>query len=446
MSISTPISFTGISKFSENFQTLLERSFTVANLPVQNLQTEQAVQLAKQQELGNLASDVRALRDAFSALGVRAAQGAIAASSTDSSVATIAFTGSPSAIAFDLIVTSAAAAAQETSTAGVADSAAETLAEDGLFTLTVGGQATPIDLTLPGRQNTLQGLRDHINSSGLGVQATIINTSSDPQSPEYHLTLTANDTGAATLSLTNSEDQELLTQVNQGSDAVFTVNGVQATNSGNTIVDFAPGLTLTIVGSGTATVAARADIAGLSGALSAVAAQYNAVVSRVVSHIGDDAGVLSGDALIRETQSALRELTGRLGDGAVFSMADLGLELDDKGILSFDPTKFNNTAANDFAGVLHFLGDTTSGFAGAAYQRLNNLADPVSGQIQTAVRFLRESDKTLQAQVAAAKERVDLLMKNLEERFAAADVLLAELESQQDLLTRLFEPADKDND
>lgn len=446
MSISTPISFTGISKFSENFQTLLERSFTVSNLPVKNLQTEQAVQLAKQQELGNLASDVRALRDAFSALGVRAAQGAIAASSTDSSVATIAVTGSPSAIAFDLNVTSAAAAAQETSTAGVADSAVETLAEDGLFTLTVGGQISAIDLTLPGRQNTLQGLRDHINSSGLGVQATIINTSSDPQSPEYHLTLTANDTGAATLSLTNSEGQRLLTQVNQGSDAVFTVNGVQATNSGNTIVDFAPGLTLTIVGAGMAIVAARADITGLSGALSAVAAQYNAVVSRVVSHIGDDAGVLSGDALIRETQSALRELTGRLGDGAVFSMADLGLELDDKGTLSFDPTKFNNTAANDFAGVLHFLGDTTSGFAGAAYQRLNNLADPVSGQIQTAVRFLRESDKTLQAQVAAAKERVDLLMKNLEERFAAADVLLAELESQQDLLTRLFEPADKDND
>ena len=99
MSIAAPISFTGISKFSENFQVLLERSFTVANLPVQNLQTEQAVQLAKQQELGNLASDVRALRDAFSALGVRAAQGAIAASSTGPSVATVAVTGTASAIA-----------------------------------------------------------------------------------------------------------------------------------------------------------------------------------------------------------------------------------------------------------------------------------------------------------------------------------------------------------
>ncbi len=446
MSIAAPISFTGISKFSENFQTLLERSFTVANLPVQNLQTEQAVQLAKQQELGNLASDVRALRDAFSALGVRAAQGAIAASSTDPSVATMAVTSTASAIAFDLDVASAATAAQEISTVGISDLTAETLAEDGLFTLTVGGQITVIDLSQPGRQNTLQGLRDHINSSGLGVQATIINTSSDPQASEYHLTLTADDTGRAPLSLTNSEDQELLTQVNQGSDAVFTVNGFEVTNSGNTIVDFSPGLTLTIVGTGTATIAAKADIAGLSSALTSVAAQYNAVFSRVVSHIGDDAGILSGETLIRETQSALRELTGRLGDGSVFSMADLGLELNDQGVLSFDPAKFSKTAANDFAGVLYFLGDTTSGFAGAAYQRLNNLSDPMNGQIQTAVQFLRESDKTLQAQIAAAQERVDLWMKNLEERFAAADVLLAELESQQDLLTRLFEPTDKNND
>ncbi|MDA0205934.1 MAG: flagellar filament capping protein FliD [Acidobacteria bacterium] len=445
MSAGIPVSFVGVSKFSENFQVLLERSFTVANLPVKNLQTEQTIQLAKQQEFGNLAADVRALRDAFATLGVRAAQGAIAASSSDSSVATVVLTGTPGAISFDLDVTSAAASAQETSTSSVADSAVDTLAADGIFTLTVGSQVTAIDLTQPGLDNTLEGLRDHINSSGLGVQATIINTSSDLKNPEYHLTLTANDTGATTLSLTDSGAQELLTQVNQGTDAVFTVNGVAVTNSGNTIVDFAPGLSLTIVDAGTVTVAAKADITSLSSALSAVATQYNAVVSRVVSHIGDGAGVLSGDSLIRETQSALRELTGRLGDGSVFSMADLGLELDDQGALGFDAAKFSTIAGSDFVGVLHFLGDTTSGFAGAAHTRLSNLSDPVTGHIQTAIQFLRESDKNLQAQIEKAQERVDLLIKNLEDRFAAADVLLAALESQQDLLTQLFQPINNNN-
>ena len=226
MSIPVPISFTGISKFSENFQVLLERSFLVANLPVQRLQSDQVLLVSKQQELGNLAADVQGLRDVFSKLGISAAQGAITANSTDTSVATIVATGTPGEISFDLEVTSAAAAAQETTLASVADSTADTLAADGIFTLTVGTEVTAIDLTQPGSVNTLEGLRDHINSSDLGVQATILNTSSDAENPKYHLTLTATDTGTTTLSLTDSGVQELLTQVNQGTDAVFTVNGV----------------------------------------------------------------------------------------------------------------------------------------------------------------------------------------------------------------------------
>lgn len=444
MSIPAPISFTGISKFSENFQALLERSFLVANLPINNLQTEQTIQLAKQQELGNLASDVQGLREAFSQLSVRAAQGAISASSSDASVALITATGTPGAINFDIHVTSAASAAQETSTASVANASTNTLAVDGLFTLTVGSQVTEIDLTQPGFSNTLDGLRDYINNNDFGVQATIINTSSDAQNPDYHLTLTADDTGATTLSLQTSAAQELLTQLDQGTDAIFTVNGVQVTNAGNTIVDFAPGLTLTIVGSGEAVVSARADVSSLSSALASVAAQYNTVLARLNSHIGEGAGVLSGDSLIRETKAALRELTGKLGEGTIFSMAELGLELDDQGLLNFDPAKFSSTANKDFTGVLAFLGNTTTGFAGTAYQRLSNLSDPVTGQIRTAIKFLQASDKTLQTQIEAAQHRVDLLIKNLEQRFAAADVLLAELESQQSLLTKLFEPKKDD--
>lgn len=439
MSIPAPISFTGISKFSENFQALLERSFLVANLPIQRLQADQVLLVSKQQALGNLAADVQGLRDVFSQLGISAAQGAITASSTDTSVATIVATGTPSEISFDLDVTSAASAAQETTFASVADSTVDTLAADGIFTLTLGTEVTAIDLTQPGSVNTLEGLRDHINSSDLGVQATILNTSSDVENPEYHLTLTATDTGTTTLSLTDSGGQELLTQVNQGTDAVFTVNGVEATNSGNTIVDFAPGLTLTIVGSGSVTVSANPSIASLSSTLSSVVAQYNTVAARVRSHIGKTAGILSGNSLIREAQSALRELTGYLGGGVIYSMADLGLQLNEEGVLTFDAVQFNTAANNRFDDVIEFLGDTTTGFAGIAYQRLTSLAAPVTGQIQTAIEFLQRSDKTIQAEIEDAQTRVDLLMANLEQRFAAADNLLAELESQQDLLTRLFE-------
>ena len=67
------------------------------------------------------------------------------------------------------------------------------------------------------------------------------------------------------------------------------------------------------------------------------------------------------------------------------------------------------------------------------------MADPVTGQIQTASAFLKESDKSLADEILEAQERVDRLMVTLEAKFAAADLLLAQIESQQRLLTAIFE-------
>ena len=67
------------------------------------------------------------------------------------------------------------------------------------------------------------------------------------------------------------------------------------------------------------------------------------------------------------------------------------------------------------------------------------MADPVTGQIQTAIDFLKESDKSLADEILEAQERVDRLMVTLEAKFAAADLLLAQIESQQRLLTAIFE-------
>ena len=64
----------------------------------------------------------------------------------------------------------------------------------------------------------------------------------------------------------------------------------------------------------------------------------------------------------------------------------------------------------------------------------------MSGRIQSAVGFLEESDSRLSEEIAQLEARIDLQIANLEERFGAADTLLAQLEAQQSLLTRLFEP------
>ena len=119
-------------------------------------------------------------------------------------------------------------------------------------------------------------------------------------------------------------------------------------------------------------------------------------------------------------------------------MVELGLELDEKGQLSFDSVVFDTLANADFDAIRTFLGDTTSGFAGNAFRSREGPFRPGGWQIQTAIGFIEESDARLTLQIQSEQERVDLLIANLEQQFAAADVLLSQLESQQTLLTELF--------
>jgi len=654
----SPISFTGLSKFSDDFQTILQRSFTVANLPVQSLQTEQGLLLQRQSALSNLAVDVRNLQESFTGLGLLGARGAATSSSSDTAVATVVAAGTPTLASFVVDVTSAASVAQETALSGLPDTDTTGLTSDGIYKLTLDATTTTIDLltigsgraagttgattptppvsvqvdfsngltgsitaeldsflvasaapstigagdtvsvtfvsqdgsineaittaaltgtedtaavalalntqisansnlagkisfsdeggvlklvvsdtagtgfdftssstgttvsglesggtvgghsaeeiatalnaqvaldqtlvdagvsftaangevklvgdqafdvtvsdsaqgtgfvsglagshSVAGFPNTLAGLVDYFNanSSAVGVSATIINTSSDPDNADYHLTLTANDTGSTTLKLTDGLDADLLTAATQGTDAIFTVNGLAVTNSGNTISNFAPGRTVTIVGPGQTTVSTATDRVGIVDDLRSVVEQYNQVVSRLAESIGKSAGILTGELIVRQAVSTLRDIISYTGSGDIKSFAPLGFELDEKGVRTLDETVFNALDADGLDQAIEFIGDTTSGFAGNAFNLLKSLADPVSSQIQTALDFVLVSDKRLAEQIDVATERVDRLIANLEQQFAAADLLLSGLEAQQRLLTILFDPANNKN-
>ena len=125
--------------------------------------------------------------------------------------------------------------------------------------------------------------------------------------------------------------------------------------------------------------------------------------------------------------------------GTIQSIVEFGLEFDEKGLLSFNTITFNSLTDDQIGDVLTFIGDTSTGFAGLGFSTLKSLADPVTGQIQATISILSESDQAIQVQIDAATERVDRLIQTLELEFAAADLLVSQLESQQGLLTSLFD-------
>ena len=146
---------------------------------------------------------------------------------------------------------------------------------------------------------------------------------------------------------------------------------------------------------------------------------------------------MSGDIIVRQAQSLLRSISSYAGSGEVRSIADLGLELSSEGLMSFNSLRFTQTSGN-FQAVREFLGSTTTGFSGTVRRALVDFADPATGQIRRAVSFIRESDASLSAQIVRLQERIDQQMAQMEAQFAAADTLLSQLESQQNLLTQLF--------
>jgi flagellar hook-associated protein 2 len=289
--------------------------------------------------------------------------------------------------------------------------------------------------------DTLQGLHDFINSKSveLGIKATLINTSSDPATPAYRLTLTASETGQNTLRLQDSAAADLLTSNNQGSNAVFEVNGVAVNNSTNTIKDFIPGLDLTITGPGQATVSTATDVADVSSALAEFVEAYNTAAVAVQAQVGKNAGVLSGSVEIRQAQQTLRQITSFFSSEGLSSLREIGLDLQKTGQLEFKAFTFQLLEPEQLQGALEYIGNLGSGFVGNATKLLNNLTSSSSGQIQTAIDFLDESDDKLSGQIREAQDRLDRMILTLEQRFSAADLLLSQLESQQDLLTSFLD-------
>lgn len=657
----SPLTFTGVSQFSDDLQKILDRAVKIASLPIQRLQLDQANLLSQKKALGDLEGVVSDLTSSLSSLGILGATGAIAASTSNASVATVRVTGTPEALNYTLSVTSAATAAQASTALALADNDTTAPRANGLYKLTVGsnvddfdlratgsgrtagttGSATPsppasvtvtfanglsgsitanlnsffvgasdvsgasagdtvtvnfvssdgsintsittdalaggedatalatllnskitanADLNgkvsfsasggklkliesdtfgkgfsftssntgtvttglagggtiggesaqeiadalnaqvaanstlnaagvsfvvssgqvkataaagklftftatdsaqgtgfvsglagktrVVGYSNTLSGLRDYINSreSTLGVHATVINTSSDPANAKYDLSLVADATGSKTLTLLDSTGTDLLPAADTlGANAVFSINGGSTvTNSSNTITGLVPGLNLTIVGAtapgSTINITVSKDRSAVASALGDFVSKYNAALNKVNAQIGKDAGVLSGSIVVRQIHGALRGITGFAGSsGSVLSIAALGLELDKNGKLSFNSTTFNALNDAQFNDAVSFLGNTTSGFAGNARSLMSQISDPVTGAIQNAQNFFDASDKRITQSIADKQERVKLLQTSLTAELGRADNLLSRLESQQNLLTSLFQ-------
>ena len=444
----TPLTFTGVSTFSNDFQTILTRAVSIAQLPITALQNQQADILQEKQLATSLESAVSDLTASMTNLGNLGSSQGLVGSSSDTTKVVVNSTTATTPISYSINnVTSVASAASETSRRGYADSTTAQVSNSGTLRLVIGGQAVTPDITLDAAHNNLTGLRDAINALGAGVTASVLTTGTG--ATPYYLSVSANSTGQKAIQLIEDPTgtpTQFLTSANPGANADFYVNGAHVVSASNLINNVVPGLTFTIAGqtdaNQTVTVSAAQDPTQLSSALQDFVAKYNAVTSQLNAQIGPAAGLLTGNPLIWQIQAALRGLVNYNGTGSIKSLMDLGVEVDDTGKMSFnqntsDPTRhiaFNSLSSADIAAAFTFLGSPTTGF-GQLSASLAQFSDPITGAIKAQQNQFDAADTRITDQVSTMTDRVNAMQASLSAKLQAADTQLAAMQTQQQMLT-----------
>ena len=273
----------------------------------------------------------------------------------------------------------------------------------------------------------------------------MINIGSGSQ-PDYRLAVQASSVGATSIQL--SDGTNLLNSLAPGTNANYQVNGQPPLNgqgqggisSPSRTVTIAPGLTVNLEKTGTATISVTPDTTAAGNALATFVSAYNSVADELGKSHGVAGGALSGDSIIYSAEATLRSITNYSAGGSGFtSLESIGISFDKNGHLQFDPSQISSLSQSQIQNLSTFLGDgTTSGFLKTAADALKSLVDPSTGLLPQAVSSVDSQISNQQQLIDSNQARVDALKTSLLQQIGAADALIASLEQQNNFITGLF--------
>lgn len=436
--MSSPI-FNGTSRFSQDFQKVIQRAVAIASLPIGQLNTEKQLLTDRATALDALETKYSAITTTIQNLSSSLGTGSLSASVSDPSVASASLTGAALPGTYSINVSNLGSFTSTLSGPGspvITDPSVSGLTASPTLTLTVGGA----NFALTPANSSLNALANSINAANAGVQATVVNLGA-PTAPDYRLAVQSTTLGNVAISLSDGTSS-LLNTLATGTAAVYTVNG-QPTGgivSNSRTVTLSPGLTVDLKAVGSTQVTVARSSTGTSNALTAFVTAFNAAVDETDKHRGKSGGALSGDSILFSLSSGLRNVAGyNSGAAGVSSLADLGVTFDQTGKLVFDASALSNVSDARFQQINSFLGSpTTGGFLKTATDVLSSLGDSTKGLIQASITSVHNSIQNEDALIAANQLRVDTLQTNLEAKMAAADALVATLEQQVTYFNALF--------
>ena len=371
---------------------IVSQLMTVEQRPLTNLAQKEANIQAQISAYGSVKGALSSFQTAVAGLADISKFQGLSASTTDSTMITASAASTAAAGTYALSVSSLAqsqklvAAGQVSQTAAIGTGTSTTLTFDfgtiaggtsanGKYTgstFTSNGNGTKT-ITIDATNNSLQGIRDAINSANIGVTASIIN---DGSANPYRLSLSSSANGIsnslsisvagdATLSSLLAQDPannagQNLTETTAAQNANFTVNGVAVSKTSNTVSDVIQGITLNLLQKTTSTVnlTVAQNAASVSTAVSGFVKAYNDLHNTLTNLSKYDpatktGAILQGDFAINAIASQVRGVlnTPVTGAGALTNLSQVGVSFQKDGSLSLDSTKLNTAISNNYGDI-----------------------------------------------------------------------------------------------
>jgi flagellar hook-associated protein 2 len=270
------------------------------------------------------------------------------------------------------------------------DSSTTSLAtEDGTLTFSAGDKTFSVDVK---KGDSLQQIRKRINNNGdnFGLTANIVNTSDGKAKLMF-------DSGVSgtgkDLNVTSAQSSlsafttASMTKTQTAQDAEITVDGNTLTSDTNAFDDKVQGLKITAIRTSDKDtngnlVSDRLDVttdkSSIKDLVQKFIDSYNTLVSKTTSlgkrntisggESQDDGGALAGDSMPRSIQNYVTNMLStpstKTTTSSIQTIFQLGVSMDNSGVLSLDSTKFSDALDKNYEQVVALFGGS-DGLAGS---------------------------------------------------------------------------------
>jgi flagellar hook-associated protein 2 len=444
--------FTGASRYSQDFAAVIERQVGIASLRLTQMQQIRVKSNDEISALRAVDGKVTALQSTLPAIEDAITKRAWQATSSDTTAVTTSYTDGAAAGSWSLRVISLGAFANSVSTGKIADPGSGDFVTSAAGSLTLkvknldSGTTTDRSVTISG--NTLQAVVDSINgTAGLNVRAAIVNLGST-SAPSYALSLQSTTYGKFSLQL-QDDGGDLMSipadtsDVSLGSLVEYKINGTTVKSDSRTVT-LAPKLTAELLKADDKkdiTVTVSQGTSSLQAAVNTFVSAYNAVLDELDTHTVKGGALVGNSVVATITKQLTNAVSTATGSGSLGSMAKIGLEFTSTGRLSFNSALFAAETKGKLPELQSLIGTAaTSGFMKVATDSLKAIDNAKGGGfLEGTITALASSLRAEDARIEAEQSRVEQFTRDLQDRLAKADAMIAALEQQASYFNNMFE-------